>query len=1734
MPEEPSAKIVFGAELDKDAQQQVLRESEKLLKQFSEQAKRIVDESENVEKLIEKHAKYAAAIQEVIDAKKALYEQEKEESELAAKREEETRKQEEAARRQKELARQQAEAQRQAAREAALMAAAWNQIFYRVTEAAIGATRRLMDFSMASVETAAKTEQMVFAAYHLGHNVGKTTTEIQGTIDAIRALGISTQSAAAAVANMVRFEMDLSKATDLVRSALYLSVETGRDVSDTLERLIHGITTLQTRTLRYIGLHINLNEVMRETAKSLGKNVDALTEQERIMGLTNAVIAQTNRMHSLWTTNLKTAAGQAMLFKVDIQELQNAIGKPLLGAYRDIIMAGRNLVSSLREQAQPGRELHDALLKIGNATRDLIVNLAELSSTAIPNVISGLARFVDLLTELTDKAQKVNVAIYAGIGTLLLLPGAINKVAASIRILGSAIKFLVGNPIILGLAILTTAVVGAARAHQEAMEKARAEAEAYRDELIKTAHTAKIWSEVQAKMVGVPTIGAQRPMTYPLTKTVAYQEMMRQKLEANQLAYRVFLLNTSRYVNIAEEGMKRFDERIRDIAGDFQTAATPAVEQFKNTLEWTDKEVKSFSNTLLSYLRNRLNQIRDYQTSLRDLQFRYLLESKEREADYWATRQDYIKEGNQEAIEDLDRNYRRQEELQRRQYQIDLYLLKRRNYEMQLEQRRAFGEQLQEMAWQQMRAAGISENIQRMVLDTIGKFTGASLTEVLLLTGKVEDKLNELANATVTDAQKIVAAINAMFSAAIKPLAEPKPPELPPLPPITGISSWAPGGGGGRTETERATQTLASVMEEISNGVRAAIEALSNVLLYRREDFEPQFRALVDDIVTCVRIVHDAVAMMGLDIPKAAGEFSQNATTVMETVGRAMELFSKLSAWKPEVSDAQQGLKILHDFIIDAINHMMWAGWAFGDANRNWRDIPIAAAQFAAMAGVVIDFLGKAIELFDKAADLMPFGTLRVGYVFRKLAQLFDEINMYYQTLGQKELQSPVLEAAVRRWLADMTQTVSELSTFLEQVSNIWEALSTHIPHPVERMDYVFTALVELFDWLKTWYDFYVDVPKEFQTLMPLPENVMDWLASLKPSIDILAAILENTRSIFDAVEKPIVYKYGRVQTIFERFINIFDEINNAFAYFQERHFSLPSEDIMDWVADLNVVANLLDEFIGNVSNIFEALAQDVPNVTGKMQLFIERFVAMLDELRETRAELWRRQNYYATYPEMLYELSSWIEEMNSAAEPLSTLLGNIRNIFEVLGNRIPFARTSVRKMLLRLVDILETTRQTQALINWQKYGYGTAEGLRETMGATKDWLATMVEIIDPLSRLAELFSTLTNALSTYTPANKEIFSSFLTNIIDLLNWAKEILPQPTEYIEYVDALAQWATLVGELSNGLNSTFELLSNLAGYKPIYGAISVASRFVYDLRQVLIAIRSEAEKWDEESLGAMDLFGEGISTTITTLNTAVEMLTNLTKYPGQPQISKFIRDLFNMLNRLRVEMITWSEENIGVAKQWGESVGAMVDGVSKAFELMKGIAQYRPITSRVIDEFTADLHKLITKWIDLAKSFEVDRIDETFLRRLQELIRTLSDALALLRDIAAMDFAGVSSNISRLFEQVRMLLSEMPHLPTQPAALGSGMQGGGLALMPGYYQLAEKGPELILPANITGALLANRAVQPVSIVVNINNPTVDNPSRVRELGVEVREQLHRAIRDLDIQFGQRIQNRSRVGI
>jgi soluble lytic murein transglycosylase-like protein len=184
---------------------------------------------------------------------------------------------------------------------------------------------------------ASRTDEMRLAMLNMSKQSGVSRGELLLQSDAMRRMNITTQETYSTLTKFQLAQLDVTKATQLARVAQDLAVVAGVETGEEVNRLVHGITTLQIRVLRTAGVFVSLEQSLKEAALAQGRSTESFSEAEKQQILLNKVLEVGARATGNYETSLDNAGKRMRSMTRIFQDMQNAIGGLLQGPFGNLV-----------------------------------------------------------------------------------------------------------------------------------------------------------------------------------------------------------------------------------------------------------------------------------------------------------------------------------------------------------------------------------------------------------------------------------------------------------------------------------------------------------------------------------------------------------------------------------------------------------------------------------------------------------------------------------------------------------------------------------------------------------------------------------------------------------------------------------------------------------------------------------------------------------------------------------------------------------------------------------------------------------------------------------------------------------------------------------------------------------------------------------------------------------------------------------------------------------------------------------------------------------------------------------------------------------------------------------------------------------------------------------------------------------------------------------------------------
>lgn len=231
----------------------------------------------------------------------------------------------------------------------------------------------------------------------VGANAGITLATINKMEEGIRAMGITASSARYSLTQMIQAGLvnaeSADKAAKLARAAQDLAVVTGRNSSETFQRLVVNIQQMDSVGLRWMGLMIDRNKGERDYANLLGKSREQLTLIERRQAFFNAVMTESVKLQGSYEASMTNVAKQIQSLARFEEEAARSLGQFLLPAQLAVVKEWSSFLDQVAKTADGMDGVSEAAFQFGKAVEALAKSVRFVLDLMIEwkGVLSALA-----------------------------------------------------------------------------------------------------------------------------------------------------------------------------------------------------------------------------------------------------------------------------------------------------------------------------------------------------------------------------------------------------------------------------------------------------------------------------------------------------------------------------------------------------------------------------------------------------------------------------------------------------------------------------------------------------------------------------------------------------------------------------------------------------------------------------------------------------------------------------------------------------------------------------------------------------------------------------------------------------------------------------------------------------------------------------------------------------------------------------------------------------------------------------------------------------------------------------------------------------------------------------------------------------------------------------------------------------------------------------------------------
>jgi phage-related protein len=305
-------------------------------------------------------------------------------------------------------------------------------------------------FGIESFKTAARVGEMDASLRALAKANGQSYPAMQKAVAGIRGYGIEAGTAQQLVATFSRNQLDLAKSTTLARVAQDAAVISGRNSTEVLSDIVHGIETQNSAVLRNAGLNVQAGKSIDAYAKSVGKATKDLTDAERAQAVLNAVLEEGKTVAGAYEAAMREPGKVLRSFPRLIDDIKLSIGQGLVKALGPAIIGMYDLAKAFSQAVAPGGVLSPIFDAIGVAVGKLIAPVTALL-TNWAKLLAGLKP--GQVSAVIDVIKQFGPAILLAAGALATFTG--GGLLTQIPVVGGLFTTLLAPVKLLGPTLLT-------------------------------------------------------------------------------------------------------------------------------------------------------------------------------------------------------------------------------------------------------------------------------------------------------------------------------------------------------------------------------------------------------------------------------------------------------------------------------------------------------------------------------------------------------------------------------------------------------------------------------------------------------------------------------------------------------------------------------------------------------------------------------------------------------------------------------------------------------------------------------------------------------------------------------------------------------------------------------------------------------------------------------------------------------------------------------------------------------------------------------------------------------------------------------------------------------------------------------------------------------------------------------------------------------------------------------
>lgn len=338
---------------------------------------------------------------------------------------------------------------------------------------------------------AARTEVLGTVLHTTAENAGITAAKIDSVEKSVRELGITTASARQSLSQFIQAGLDITKATELARAAQDLAVVSGRNSSETFARLVTSVQTMNTMSLRLMGIIIDVDEAVQRYAAANDVAASSISKATKQQIVLQAVLDESASKVGIYEASMLNVGKQLQSLDRFQEEAADSAGQVLLPAYSVLVQEFSLFLKQITLTTDAFNATSSAGTTLASVVKPIASGLREIALFAHKNAIA-LLELAAVIAILVNRMLIFNTA------RTLLVAGMANLLAG-IQYLTLAWKGLVAvfsvspwGVVLTGLALVVAGITAVYKAFQSSVPADAAE---------EFGHNVQIMVELEEKLL---------------------------------------------------------------------------------------------------------------------------------------------------------------------------------------------------------------------------------------------------------------------------------------------------------------------------------------------------------------------------------------------------------------------------------------------------------------------------------------------------------------------------------------------------------------------------------------------------------------------------------------------------------------------------------------------------------------------------------------------------------------------------------------------------------------------------------------------------------------------------------------------------------------------------------------------------------------------------------------------------------------------------------------------------------------------------------------------------------------------------------------------------------------------------------------------------------------------------------------------------------------------------------